>query len=99
MIFNYDHNYPKVETERTFTYPLELKLETRNKKPIVVFGGRDAISGKIDKFSGIQSMSLYNMLVFSGIQSMSLYNMVVFSVIQSMSLYNMLVFYQLAKLY
>jgi len=43
MIFNYDHNFPKVETEKSFTYPLELKLELRNKKLVVVFGQKDGI--------------------------------------------------------
>jgi len=43
MIFNYDHNFPKVETEKSFTYPLELKLELRNKKLVVVFGQKEGI--------------------------------------------------------
>jgi len=43
MIFNYDHNFPKVETERSFTYPVDVKLELRNKKLVVVFGQRDGI--------------------------------------------------------
>lgn len=46
MIFNYDHNFPKVETEKSFTYPLELKLELRNKKLVVVFGQKEGICSK-----------------------------------------------------
>jgi len=43
MIFNYDHNFPKVESEKTFNFPMDLKLELRNKKLVVVFGQRDGI--------------------------------------------------------
>jgi len=39
MIFNYDHNFPKVENEKLFQYPLDLQLEIRNKRIVVVFGG------------------------------------------------------------
>ncbi|KAL1139435.1 hypothetical protein AAG570_006419 [Ranatra chinensis] len=43
LIFNHDHNVPKVESEQTFTYPLELKLVIENKKIVVSFGQRDGI--------------------------------------------------------
>ena len=46
MIFNYDHNFPKVENEKTFNYPMDLVLELRNKKLVVIFGQRDGICGK-----------------------------------------------------
>lgn len=43
LIFNHDHNVPKIETERKFTYPLDLKLACENKKISVQFGNRDGI--------------------------------------------------------
>ncbi|GAB0100139.1 Trafficking protein particle complex subunit [Sergentomyia squamirostris] len=44
LIFNLDHNIPKVENEKTFTYPLDLKLEFESKKITVAFGQRDGIT-------------------------------------------------------
>ncbi|XP_034933635.1 trafficking protein particle complex subunit 4 [Chelonus insularis] len=44
LIFNYDHNVPKIEHERTFTYPLDIKLINENKKIVVSFGQRDGIN-------------------------------------------------------
>lgn len=38
LIFNYDHNVPKVENEKTFSYPLDIKLAYTNKKILVDFG-------------------------------------------------------------
>lgn len=46
LIYNYDHNIPRVETEKTFGFPLDIKLEYENKKVVVVFGQRDGINGK-----------------------------------------------------
>lgn len=43
LIFNLDHNVPKIETERRFTYPLDIKLNCENKKISVQFGQRDGI--------------------------------------------------------
>lgn len=45
LIFNYDNNVPKIETERKFSYPLDIKLAVENKKIIVEFGQRDGIHG------------------------------------------------------
>lgn len=45
LIFNLDHNVPKIETEQTFSYPLDLKLVVENKKIVVSFGQRDGIMG------------------------------------------------------
>ena len=45
LIFNHDHNVPKVETEKVFNYPLDIKLSYENKKTVVVFGQRDGING------------------------------------------------------
>ncbi|CAH2236523.1 jg8007 [Pararge aegeria aegeria] len=44
LIYNYDHNIPRVETEKTFGFPLDIKLEYENKKVVVVFGQRDGIN-------------------------------------------------------
>ncbi|CAH1961150.1 unnamed protein product [Acanthoscelides obtectus] len=43
LIFNYDNNTPKIETEKKFNYPLDIKLQVENKKIIVEFGQRDGI--------------------------------------------------------
>ena len=50
LIFNYDHNVPKIETERKFGYPLDIKLNYENKRISVAFGQRDGIHGKILSF-------------------------------------------------
>lgn len=47
LIFNLDHNVPKIETERTFSYPLEINLEYEQKKISVAFGQKDGINGKM----------------------------------------------------
>ncbi|XP_051170074.1 trafficking protein particle complex subunit 4 [Leptopilina boulardi] len=44
LIFNHDHNVPKVETEKVFNYPLDIKLSYENKKTVVVFGQRGGIN-------------------------------------------------------
>ncbi|XP_075225578.1 trafficking protein particle complex subunit 4-like protein Trs23 isoform X2 [Lycorma delicatula] len=43
LIFNHDHNVPKIENEQTFNYPLDVKLIYENKKIVVSFGQRDGI--------------------------------------------------------
>lgn len=44
LIYHYDHNVPVRETEKTFSYPLDIKLELeQNKRVAVVFGERDDI--------------------------------------------------------
>ena len=45
LIFNHDHNVPKIEIEKQFHYPLDIKLAYENKKIIVSFGQRDGING------------------------------------------------------
>lgn len=47
LIFNYDHNVPKIETEKTYSFPLEHKLVYQNKQVVVVFGQRNGVMGKI----------------------------------------------------
>lgn len=46
LIFNHDHNVPKIEVEKSFNYPLDIKLNYENKKVMVAFGQRDGINGK-----------------------------------------------------
>lgn len=46
LIFNHDHNVPKVENEKVFSYPLDIKLAYENKKIVVAFGQRDGINGR-----------------------------------------------------
>lgn len=45
LIFNYDNNVPKIEIEKKFPYPLDIKLGIENKKIVVEFGQRDGIHG------------------------------------------------------
>lgn len=43
LIFNHDHTVSKTENEKSFSYPLDLKLKYENKRIIVEFGQRDGI--------------------------------------------------------
>jgi len=43
LIYNYDHSLPDIQVEKTFSYPLDLKLEYINQKITVTFGQRDGI--------------------------------------------------------
>ena len=43
LIYHYDHNVPLCETEKTFSYPLDIKLEMEHKRIAVTFGERDGI--------------------------------------------------------
>lgn len=45
LIFNHDQTVPRVETERVFNFPIDLKLEFEPKKISVVFGQKDGING------------------------------------------------------
>jgi len=46
LIYQYDNNVPKIEVEKTFSYPLELTLKIHDEKVVVAFGQRDGIKGK-----------------------------------------------------
>lgn len=46
LIFNLDHNVPKVETEKVFHYPIDLRLSYEPKKVSVQFGQKDGIHGE-----------------------------------------------------
>lgn len=43
LIFHHDHSVPRIETEKTFSFPLDLKLDFSKKCITVVFGQRDGI--------------------------------------------------------
>jgi hypothetical protein len=62
LIFNHDHNVPKIETEKTFSYPLDIKLHCENKKIVVEFGQRDGIHGT----GSCQSNFLFLIVLLSG---------------------------------
>ncbi|KOC61383.1 Trafficking protein particle complex subunit 4 [Habropoda laboriosa] len=44
LIFNHDHNVPRIENEKPFTFPLDVKLSYENKKVVVSFGQEDGIN-------------------------------------------------------
>ena len=43
LIFTYDHTIPKIELEKTFSYPLDFVLKQSDKGVMVQFGQRDGI--------------------------------------------------------
>lgn len=43
LIFSYEHSIPKVELEKTFSYPLDFVLKPSQKGVTVEFGQRDGI--------------------------------------------------------
>ncbi|ESO01640.1 hypothetical protein HELRODRAFT_157204 [Helobdella robusta] len=43
LIYQHDYNLPKVEVEKTFSYPLDLVLKVYDEKVVVAFGQRDGI--------------------------------------------------------
>lgn len=43
LIFNHDHHVPKIEVEKSFNFPLNIKLNYENKKIVVAFGQKDGI--------------------------------------------------------
>ena len=45
LIYNYDHNQSAPEVEKTFSYPLDLKLDYVDQRIVVTFGQRDGIKG------------------------------------------------------
>lgn len=46
LIFNHDHTLLNSEREWTFTYPLDIKLKTENKKVVLHYGQKDGINGE-----------------------------------------------------
>ena len=44
LIYQHDHNAPKVEIDRVFNHPLDIQLAEQNKRIVVVFGQKDGIN-------------------------------------------------------
>lgn len=64
LIFNHDHSVPRIESEKTFSYPLDIKLEFDKKNWKVVFGQRDGIFGKCMFIHNNQHQILTKMINF-----------------------------------
>lgn len=45
LIYQLDHYAPRSDTEKTFSYPLDLVLRPRDERVVVAFGQRDGIRG------------------------------------------------------
>ena len=45
LIYQHDNVTPKVEVEKTLSYPLDVTLKIHDERLIVVFGQRDGIKG------------------------------------------------------
>lgn len=43
LIYQHDHNVPLIENEKTFSYPLEVKVDVQNRNIVVSYGQRDGI--------------------------------------------------------
>jgi len=43
LIFSYEHSIPKIELEKTFSYPLDFVFKQSQKGVVVQFGQRDGI--------------------------------------------------------
>ncbi|XP_068245076.1 trafficking protein particle complex subunit 4 [Palaemon carinicauda] len=43
LIYHHDHNIPTIENEKTFSYPLEVRLDVQNRNIVVAYGQRDGI--------------------------------------------------------
>lgn len=46
LIYQHDHSVPRLEIEKTFSYPLEITLKVFDEKIVVAFGERDGIKGR-----------------------------------------------------
>lgn len=68
LIFNHDHNIPKIETEKVFNYPIDLKLEYDAKKVAVVFGQKDGLnSWVLAKYIALHC--IFSKVLISSLQS------------------------------
>ena len=43
LIYQHDYNIPKVEIEKTYSFPLEFVLKVYDEKVVVSFGQRDGV--------------------------------------------------------
>ena len=63
LIYSYDNNFVNPEVERTFNYPLDLKLDYINQRIVVVFGQRDGIKGESSVNNVVGTNTLLNVTV------------------------------------
>lgn len=45
LIYQLDHYTPRADTEKTFSFPLDLVLRPHDERVVVAFGQRDGIRG------------------------------------------------------
>lgn len=45
LIYQLDHYAPRADTEKTFSFPLDLVLRPHDERVVVAFGQRDGIRG------------------------------------------------------
>lgn len=71
LIFNHDNNIPRIETEKVFNYPIDLKLDYDVKRVSVAFGQKDGINGKflanIASIRLIIDFSMNNQYIFASL--------------------------------
>lgn len=46
LIYQLDHYAPRADTEKTFSFPLDLVLRLHDERVVVAFGQRDGIRGE-----------------------------------------------------
>jgi len=64
LIYSHDHTPSSMEIEKTFSYPLDLKLEYINQRIVVTFGQRDGIRGNSDTDYSIELIfRLYQLVI------------------------------------
>lgn len=75
LIFNLDHNIPKVENEKVFNYPIDLMLDYNDPKKVsVTFGQKEGINGKqvsLVIFQGLVQFTFFLQSVMFCRQSMA----------------------------
>ena len=53
LIYQHENTSPKIEVEKTFSYPLELTLKIHDEKVVVAFGQRDGIKGRVKIYNSL----------------------------------------------
>lgn len=51
LIYSHDNHAFNPEVEKTFSYPLDLRLDYVNQRIVVTFGQRDGIRGLLSSFT------------------------------------------------
>ena len=65
LIYQYDHNMPRVEVEKTYGFPLDLKLKTYDGKIVVSFGQKDGVKGDVIRQLFMLLLQRCHLLVFA----------------------------------